>query len=300
MPPSPSTPIPRDPSAARTEPAEPLVVVVDGIGFWAPTLPGWPAARAAFGEGRRGLASPSVRPEPTRVAPNERRRAPDAVAIAIAVADEAVRASGRDAAALPSVFTSAHGDLATVDALCRTLADDPLHLSPTRFHHSVHNAASGYWSIAVGATAASTALSAHRCSFAAGLLEAAAIAVAEATPVLVVGVDTEAPGALASLQDSRGMLGCALVLAPTSGSTSVARLTLSLHPGPATGVADHRPDAGDALAANALADVLPLARALARVAADRGADRASVPIRFDLPLHGDLQLALSVEPAQRA
>jgi hypothetical protein len=50
---------------------------------------------------------------------------------------------------------------------------DPLALSPTRFHHSVHNAASGYWAMASHSMAASTALSAFQNSFAAGLLEAA-------------------------------------------------------------------------------------------------------------------------------
>ena len=61
--------------------------------------------------------------------------------------------AGHDAAALASVFTSAHGDLPIIDALCTTLAGDPLLLSPTRFHHSVHNAASGYWAIGSGSRA---------------------------------------------------------------------------------------------------------------------------------------------------
>ena len=101
----------------------PEPVFVDGVALWAPRLPGWEA---------------------------------------LDVAAAAVAASGHDARQLPSVFASAHADLAVVDALCDTLADDPLLLSPTRFHHSVHNAASGYWAIASGCTAPSSAVGAGR------------------------------------------------------------------------------------------------------------------------------------------
>ena len=105
------------------------------------------------------------------LAANERRRAPVTVLLALEVASAAVAASGHAAATLASVFTSAHGDLPITDTLCRTLAEQPLALSPTRFHHSVHNAASGSWAMASGSHAASTALAAGGHSFAAGLLE---------------------------------------------------------------------------------------------------------------------------------
>ena len=145
---------------------------IDGVGFWAPGLPDWPAAAAALrGEAPprtaaagTGPAPPTAgrRPAPPMLAANERRRAPDAVLMALEVASAAVAASGQDAGALASVFTSAHGDLSIIDALCTTLASDPLLLSPTRFHHSVHNAASGYWAIGSGSHAASTALACPR------------------------------------------------------------------------------------------------------------------------------------------
>jgi uncharacterized repeat protein (TIGR01451 family) len=64
------------------------------------------------------------------------------------------------AASSPSVFSSAHGDLAIVDALCRSLAQDPQLLSPMRFHNSVHNATSGYWAIGCRSREASTAVAA--------------------------------------------------------------------------------------------------------------------------------------------
>lgn len=222
------------------------------------------------------------RPAPALLAANERRRAPDSVLVALEVAQRAVQASGHDPATLASVFTSAHGDLAIVDALCTTLARDPTLLSPTRFHHSVHNAASGYWAIGVGARAPSTALSAHLASFAGGLLEAACQCMADARPVLLAGYDTDARGALASVNRSRGLLGVALVLAPDRSERSRWSLGWSLQPGPA-----QAPPLITlaALAGNAMADALPLFEALA----DSRARTLALPLATNLALALDLQ-----------
>ncbi|HWH82680.1 MAG TPA: beta-ketoacyl synthase chain length factor, partial [Burkholderiaceae bacterium] len=194
-----------------------LDAFIEGIAFWAPSLPGWAHAAPALRGAAGGIVPPAKRPAPELLPPAERRRAPDSVALALEVATHAVAQSGRRADELLSVFASAHGNLALTDAICRTLVEAPLALSPTRFHNSVHNAASGYWGIATGCRRASTALSAFDCSFAAGLLEALTQCAADATPVLLVGCDTEATGALASTNHSRGLLAVALVLAPRRG-----------------------------------------------------------------------------------
>ena len=62
---------------------------------------------------------------PALLAPTERRRAPDTVAVALEVAARAVRAAQRAPAELPSVFASTHGDLAISDYMCATLAQTP-------------------------------------------------------------------------------------------------------------------------------------------------------------------------------
>jgi len=237
------------------------VAFIDGVALWAPALPGWPAARAAF-RGEPGAAEPQRRPLPQMLAANERRRAPDSVLLALEVAGRALAASGHPAAEVASVFASAHGDLPITDALCRTLASDPLLLSPTRFHHSVHNAASGYWAIASGSRAPSTALAAFDHSFAAGLLEALCQCAADAQPVLLAAYDTEACGALASVNRSRGLLALALVLAPQRGPASAWAVQWSIQPG-AHAAPPLRSAAACALAGNASADALPLAEALA-------------------------------------
>jgi len=253
---------------------------IDGIALWTPAWPGWPTARAAL---RGEAAAPAVtssaptapsassaRPAPAALPPNERRRASDAVLLALQVAEDALAASGHTAHAVSGVFTSAHGDLGIVDALARTLAADPLLLSPTRFHHSVHNAAAGYWSMASGSHAPTTALAAYGHSFAAGLLEALVQCAADARPVLLVGTDTEAGGPLASVNTSRGLLGVALVLAPQRGARSLWRLDAALYPAP-TAPVPLTSDAAQALATNAMADALPL---FERLAAGRDAQLA--------------------------
>lgn len=258
-------------------------VFVESAAFWAPTLPGWEQARAAFRGEAIGTQAITRRPAPALLPEAERRRASDCVALALEVAAAAVAASGQRADALPSVFTSCHGDLAITDAMCTTLASSPLLVSPTRFHNSVHNAASGYWGIATGCRETSTAVTASESSFAAGLLEALAQVATEDRPVLLVGVDVAARGALASVTRSQGMLAVALVLSPRPSGRSLASLTAALVTGPSERIAP-RSEAALALAGNAMADALPLFEALAR--ADRHA--------FAMPLSALLSLRVQL------
>src|SRR5688572_23532909 len=148
-----------------------LVATIEGIGYWGNGLPTWDAARHYVRTGALPADAPS-RPSPQLLAPNERRRAPETVAVALEVALAACTAAGRDPKTLPSVFASTHGDLAITDYMCATLAESPHAISPTRFHNSVHNAAAGYWTIGAGCMQATTALSAYDATFAEGLLEA--------------------------------------------------------------------------------------------------------------------------------
>jgi hypothetical protein len=244
-------------------------VFIDGIALWAPMLPGWPEAAAALrGDAAAAGIEPAqrpaaaARPAPSGLAANERRRAPDSVLVALHVAEQAAAISGQPVHSLASVFTSAHGDLPIIDALLRTLANEPQLVSPTRFHHSVHNAPSGYWAIAAASHAASTALAAYDASFAAGLLEALVQTASDGQPVLLAGCDTEATGALASVNTSRGLLGLALVLAPRPGARTRFALRWQLDAASAAPTA-LRSDAACALAVNAIGDGLALFEALA-------------------------------------
>jgi hypothetical protein len=236
-----------------------LTATIEGIGFWCRGLPSWDAARAHARDGVLPDAAPT-RPSPQLLAPNERRRAPETVAVALEVALAACNAAGREPRDLPSVFASTHGDLAITDYMCATLADAPRTISPTRFHNSVHNAAAGYWTIGAGCMQAATAISAHDATFAEGLVEALAQLATGSEAVLLVAYDSEALGPLAPLSNSSGLLGAALVLSrtPRAGATT---LRIAIEAGAA-------PAPSGALAAiaggNGMAPMLPLLEALAR------------------------------------
>jgi hypothetical protein len=236
-----------------------LAASILGIGFWAPGLPDW-ASAAGFARGEAGAGSGPALPSPQLLAPNERRRAPETVSVALEVALAACAAAGRAPAALPSVFASTHGDLAITDYMCATLAEAPATISPTKFHNSVHNAAAGYWTIGAGCMQPATAVSAYRASFAQGLLEALVqLAAGDAREALLVAYDGQARGPLAGQARSEGVLGAALVLGGNGGS-GLPRLRATL--------ADGAPSAADGplarhAAGNAMAPMLPLFDALA-------------------------------------
>lgn len=229
---------------------------IEGIGYWSNGLPSWQAACVYAATGALDAAAPA-KPSPQLLAPNERRRAPESVAVALEVALAACAEAGREPQSLASVFASTHGDLAITDYMCTTLAADPRAVSPTRFHNSVHNAAAGYWTIGSGCMRTTTAVSAFDASFAQGLLEALVQIATGTDAVLLAAYDTTAVGPLGAMSNSRGLLGGALVLSADRGGTHL-RATL----------VDGEALAGDGAlarqaAGNSMAPMLPLFDALA-------------------------------------
>ncbi len=262
---------------------------VDGIGLWAPRLPGWSAARAILRGEAAPPDAPAARPSPALLPQTERRRAPDTVAIALEVAAGACAAAGCAPSEVPSVFASAYGDLGVSHAMCEQLAKNPLDTSPTKFHHSVHNAAAGYWAIATGCLEPYTAVTALWHSFAVGLLTAAVQAL-ERSRVLYVAYDIEARGPIATMARTRGMLGAALLLAREQTLRSRARLALRMDD--ADGNASDarataaRPANAALVEGNAMASCLPLFEALAD----------ELPRSVTLTLSERLTLDLGLQP----
>jgi len=237
------------------------VMRIAGVGAWASGLPSWAAMRAVA----RGEAEPQAdaprRPSTDLLPPNERRRAPDTVLLALQVAQAACLDAGADPASLPSVFASMHGDLSITDFMCQTLAQSPTDISPTKFHNSVHNAAAGYWTIGVGCHAAATALSAYEATFAQGLLEAAMQLGEGAPAVLLVASDGPSAGPLAAVSPSRGLLGVALVLMRDEAAAAGLRLHTELRASTAPAARQGRLFAE--LKGNAMAPALVMMEALA-------------------------------------
>jgi hypothetical protein len=243
-----------------------LAVRIDSIAIWSSRLPDWNTARAVI-RGDAAAPEPAPRPAPTVLAPAERRRAPDTVALALHVAVAACESAGRVPTELRSVFASTHGDLAISDYMCATLATTPAQLSPTKFHNSVHNAAAGYWSIGTGSHMPYTAVSAARYTFAVGLLEAATQAATDEVPVLYVAYDIEARGPFATVAPSRGLLGVALVLSPHHAESRGAKATLQVNDA-AAALTPSRSAVAALVADNALAPCFPFVEMLARDSGD--------------------------------
>ena len=218
----------------------------------APGLEGWAAASRVLCGEVPFEPKPVARPNVTVLPPAERRRAAPSVAWSLAVAQEAVANSGLQPGEFAVVFVSSDGDGDIVHRLCTALAAPGAQVSPTDFHNSVHNAATGYWSIGAHSTAPSTAMCAYDSSFGAGLLEAATQIHAERKPVLLVAVDLPSPPPLAAHRPVRHGFAAALALVPKGN------LELSLEDGEAG------PLPLPEFAGNAAAACLPLLAALAR------------------------------------
>jgi beta-ketoacyl synthase-like protein len=208
-----------------------IAAYIGGIGVLGPGFGNWGDACAVL-SGRRPYApAPTVLPPPALLPPTERRRTGRVVKLALAVASEAADGAGMVAGRLRSVFSSSGGDGHNCHELCAALAATPREISPTRFSNSVHNAAAGYWSIATGATLASTVLCAFDASFGAGLLEALAQVTVDRVPLLMVAYDTEYPEPLHSKRPFPDAFGAALVLTPAEEKNSSAHIKATLGPG---------------------------------------------------------------------
>ena len=128
-------------------------------------------------------------PKPEAIPARERRRAGLLINLAVQVAHEACENAGVAKNTLPSVFASALSDTAVTDYMCRKLAQPEKMLSPTKFHNSVHNAPSGYWTISSENRAPSSYVAGFEHTVGSGLMEAISQSQAAGSPVLLVCYD---------------------------------------------------------------------------------------------------------------
>jgi hypothetical protein len=176
------------------------------------------------------------------------------VKLALAVALEATRQARIEPGSLASVFSASGSDGYVCHELCQVLATAAREVSPTRFANSVHNAASGYWSIATGAMAESNVVCAFDASFSAGLIEAMTQVQVDGKDILLVAYDTEYPEPLHSKRTIPDAFGIAMVLTCRPGENCEAKLTLQL----SSRIADTLANAD----LEALRTVIPAARGL--------------------------------------
>lgn len=242
-------------------------VFVESVGVAMPGLAGWSVA-APILRSERPYAPEALAPHSPAVLPaNERRRATATVRLAFQAAEDAVNGSSIAARDLAAVFASSDADLNIIHRICHALTTEQRLVSPTDFHNSVHNAAAGYWSIAVGAQTPSSTVSGYDDSFTVGLSEALGLAAVDALDVLLVAFDLPAPEPLYAKRPIELPASVALVLTRERTVRSLA--SLQCEPtNDAPGAMDD-PQLEALRRATPPARALPLLRALARRAAER-------------------------------
>jgi Beta-ketoacyl synthase, N-terminal domain len=262
-------------------------VGIAGIGLLSAGLESWAKGREVLA-GTRPLALDSMPdPDGALLPANERRRSTAGVRWAVHVAQEAMAQSQLDPRDVATVFASSGGEMGVLDQLCRALTTTERIISPTLFHHSVHNTAAGYWGIATSCQQSSTALSCYDDSCAAGLLEAVTYATMENRPVLFVSYDLPAPDPLIRARPIQSAFAAALVLtpAPPAGTSPSATVTLtSAECGEVTEMIDVELER--LRADNPSGRLLPMLRALA----------GSAPAAIRMNILGDQRVLIEVQP----
>ena len=250
---------------------------IAGIGIWSPFFSNW----QAFCDGMNdGQWQSEAQLRPGLIPARELRRSPQSVKMAVEVLSQACGMVKLDPAAMAVVFSSSMGDIQITDYLCRILAETPGLVSPTRFHNSVHNATTGYWSIASQAHAPTNAVSAYAYTAPMALFEAAVQALEEEAPVLVVCQEMAAPEALHFACPSDQPFSMALLLTrPGYYAQAMASMRIDVHPGTV-----EWPELPGSLKAwfegNFGARLLPLIAAMASV----GSGSAPEGFSFEFPL----------------
>jgi hypothetical protein len=185
---------------------------IAGLGLWSENFANW----KEFSEGlETGCWKSNSGLQPRLISPTERRRAPQMVKIAVEVMSQACEIASVDPSQVATVFSSAMGDMEITDYLCNILGKTPGAVSPTRFHNSVHNAPSGYWSMATGSHGPASAISAYSYTASMAFVEAAIQVSEENMPVLLVTQELAAPDALKEICPSEQPFSAAFLLVPT-------------------------------------------------------------------------------------
>ncbi len=201
---------------------------VIGLGIWGRGMTSYADLQRVLELGGLPADAEFLAPKPEAIPARERRRAGLMINLAVSVAHQACEHAGVDKASIPSVFVSSMGDTDITDYMCRKLTQPEKLLSPTKFHNSVHNAPSGYWTISAENRAPSTFVGGDQYSFGAGLLEAVSQVQASNTPVLLVAYDIANQAPFADVTPIGESFAAALVLAPPDAPGVGSELSVSV------------------------------------------------------------------------
>lgn len=258
---------------------------IEAVGLLAPGIPDWAIGAKILRAELPYQNAPTLLPLPQSLPAAERRRASRVIKLCIALGTEAIQHAGLAAQNLASVFSASNGDGHNIHAICEALAQPDRMVSPTRFHNSVHNAASGYWSIAAASMQASTVLAAFDATFSAGLLEAVVQVNSGAVPLLLLAYDSEYPEPILSKRYMPDAGGIALVLTNAPSAHCLARIDISLSQ-------EASPSPMDDAALESLRRSIPALEGLPLLAHLARGTAASLSLRYFSPTH----LAVEIQP----
>lgn len=261
-------------------------VAIEGAGLCGPGLVNWAASLPILAGQQDHVPAPTHVPTSDLLPANERRRAVHTVRLALAVGAEAFAGAECDPAVTPTVFASSGGDGETIHEILSVLTSPNPELSPTRFHNSVHNTPAGYWGIGTRSQAPSSSLCCHDDSFVAGLLEAAALVMAERRRVALIAYDVQYPAPLSMVRSIGAPFAIALVLAPAPSTAGFAHVALTLRP------ARGAPTTMTSPTLEALRRDTPAARSLPFLAALARRSAAELTLGY----LAEMELALAVTP----
>ena len=212
---------------------------IASVGLLAPGMDDWSSARSILQGNVAYDVESSLKLKPLSLLPaNERRRTTKLIKLALQCALDAMQEQDADSKNLESliakskdlatVFSCSDGDLDIVDRIISALDMEGSPVSPTHFHNSVHNAPSGYWSIAAKSHAPSTSLAVFDDIFSAGLLEAATQLVCNKKDVLLVTYEMVPPAVFNNFRQIPAPFACALRLTGVEDANCKFVLDLSL------------------------------------------------------------------------
>jgi hypothetical protein len=146
-----------------------------GVGMWTPAYADFDAWVAAGLPDDLHVASADAAPPPALLLhPRLRRRTSTLTRATVTAVEAALAGSGVAIDQVRFVLVSSFGEIETTVELLAQLGEPGGPVSPTKFHNSVHNTATGYLSIASGNNRESTALAGGPHNLEIGLLEALA------------------------------------------------------------------------------------------------------------------------------
>lgn len=162
-------------------------------------------------------------PAPVKLPPNERRRASRAVRLVLACVEQALAHTCFDAGTLRSVFATDEGTGEICQQMLESLATSR-QVSPLLFPNSVHNAPSGYFSIAHRNHQSATVVSLGEASFASGLLCALTESLCHREPVLLVAYDPAVTAPMDELLPLKDPMGTAWILSAANTSPQAPKI----------------------------------------------------------------------------